>query len=157
MLSGFELYPRWVPLTCSRKRNCVTKFIRENYKEKMNIPAHTKESTDGHTLIGIVAFENLLGLTVIQSSFLSFETFDIMIYCLKLLFRSCCCDISPRGWFGLRTEVLGKFVWKNSSVMYNNSNYYRHNFVYYFIFLPPGLSIVCYTRTSDFLCPLKFN
>ena len=65
--------------------------------------------------------------------------------------------LSPRGWFGLRTEVLGKFVWKNSSVMYNNSNCYRHNFVYYFIFLPPGLSIVCYTRTSDFLCPLKFN
>ena len=41
--------------------------------------------------------------------------------------------------------------------MYNNSNYYRHNFVYYFIFLPPGLSIACYTRTLDFLCPLKFN
>ena len=76
----------------------------------MNISAHTKESTDGHTLIGIVAFENLLGLTVFQSSFLSFVTFDIMKYCLKLLFRSCCCHISPRGWFGLRTEVLGKFV-----------------------------------------------
>ena len=57
---------------------------------------------------------------------------------------------SPRGWFGLRTEVLGKFVWKNFGVMYNNNDYY---FVYYFIFLPPGLSIVCYTRTLDFLCP----
>ena len=43
----------------------------------MNIPADRKESTDGHTLIGIVAFENLLGLTVFQSSFLSFVTFDI--------------------------------------------------------------------------------
>ena len=89
---------------CSRKRNCVTKFIRENYKEKMNIPVHTKESTDGHTLIGIVAFENLLGLTEFQSSFLSFVTFDIMIYCLKLLFSSCCCQLFLAPEDGLAYE-----------------------------------------------------
>ena len=66
----------------------------------MNIPAHTKESTDKHTLIRIVAFENLLGLTVFQSSFLSFVTFDIM----KLLFSSCCCQLFLAPEDGLAYE-----------------------------------------------------
>ena len=54
--------------------------------------------------IGIVAFENLLGLTVFQSSFLSFVTFDIMIYCLKLLFSSCCCQLFLAPEDGLAYE-----------------------------------------------------